>query len=334
MRPATTKVNSVFFIFVFILCGASIMYFSKIKETASLFQSVSVYWLAIAVLAQCGTYLGVATVYKGIISLSRFAVTIPLRILAQIAVVSVSLNQIVPSAGLSGNLFLFNLFKKRGATPTQALTLILLELQSFYSTILLVLGGVIAGAISGVVPRTPFLGIAIAGVVVYGVFLLAVSVFRHTAFTKHILRIFERLRVVDTHNPLYREFLDANVSERYRGVFSQDLGGTFRVGVFQLMGMCFDALTIYGLFHGLGIVIGFVPVCIVFLATKVIALLPLTPGSLLVYEGGMTVFFTLLGVPTQVALAVTLLYRALSFWVPIPIGLLLYRRLHYRQGVY
>jgi len=53
----------------------------------------------------------------------------------------------------------------------------------------------------------------------------------------------------------------------------------------------------------------------------------ITPGALIFYEGGMTLFYTLLGIPAGGAFVVTMLYRALSFWLPMPVGLLLYRKL-------
>jgi len=52
-----------------------------------------------------------------------------------------------------------------------------------------------------------------------------------------------------------------------------------------------------------------------------IGALPLSPGSLVVYESAMTYIFTMLGLPIHPALILTLLYRFLTFWLPIPIGL-------------
>ncbi|HEY6063496.1 MAG TPA: hypothetical protein VIV35_07795, partial [Chitinophagaceae bacterium] len=47
----------------------------------------------------------------------------------------------------------------------------------------------------------------------------------------------------------------------------------------------------------------------------------------ILYEGSMTFFYVHFGVPVAVAAVATLLYRALSFWLPIPVGFFLYRRL-------
>ena len=53
------------------------------------------------------------------------------------------------------------------------------------------------------------------------------------------------------------------------------------------------------------------------LVTKV----SVVPGGLGVVEGGMAGLFALLGVPLATAVAVVLVYRALSFWLPVAAGL-------------
>jgi uncharacterized protein (TIRG00374 family) len=63
------------------------------------------------------------------------------------------------------------------------------------------------------------------------------------------------------------------------------------------------------------------------LLSLVIGALPISPGSLIIYESAMTYFFTTLGAPLHAALIITLLYRFLTFWMPIPIGMFLFRTL-------
>src|SRR5436190_4014577 len=61
--------------------------------------------------------------------------------------------------------------------------------------------------------------------------------------------------------------------------------------------------------------------------TKIISILPVSPGALILFEGSMTFFFAGMGIGVSVAVIVTLLYRALSFWSPIFLGLVLYKKL-------
>ena len=57
-------------------------------------------------------------------------------------------------------------------------------------------------------------------------------------------------------------------------------------------------------------------VLIAYVATTVIALLPLTPGGLGLVEGSLTGFLVLAGIPASKAVLSTLAYRLASYWIP------------------
>ena len=50
--------------------------------------------------------------------------------------------------------------------------------------------------------------------------------------------------------------------------------------------------------------------------------MPITPGGLGFVESGLTALLVVIGVPVDVSVIATLLYRLVSFWLPIPIGVL------------
>jgi uncharacterized protein (TIRG00374 family) len=51
-----------------------------------------------------------------------------------------------------------------------------------------------------------------------------------------------------------------------------------------------------------------------------LALIPLTPGGLGFVEAGLVGTLTLAGVHANDALTATLLYRLVSYWLPLPAG--------------
>jgi uncharacterized protein (TIRG00374 family) len=57
-----------------------------------------------------------------------------------------------------------------------------------------------------------------------------------------------------------------------------------------------------------------------FAAASVLGLLPFTPGGLGFVEAGLTGTLALAGVSAGNALVTTLVYRLLTFWLPLPIG--------------
>jgi uncharacterized protein (TIRG00374 family) len=73
-------------------------------------------------------------------------------------------------------------------------------------------------------------------------------------------------------------------------------------------------------------------VLVAYAAAEVLALVPVTPGGLGFVEGGLVAMLTLAGVPAHNAVAATLLYRIVSFWLPIPAGGVAYAVFRRRYG--
>jgi uncharacterized protein (TIRG00374 family) len=94
----------------------------------------------------------------------------------------------------------------------------------------------------------------------------------------------------------------------------------------QLFSIALDALTILLLFYGLGVPISLFIAVLVLVCTKIVSILPVSPGALILFESSMVFLFNSLAVPLGTSIIVTLIFRLLSFWLPIPAGYLLYRR--------
>jgi uncharacterized protein (TIRG00374 family) len=72
-------------------------------------------------------------------------------------------------------------------------------------------------------------------------------------------------------------------------------------------------------------------VLLAFVAASVLGLLPFTPGGLGFVEAGMAATLAVAGISTSDALVATLVYRLLTFWLPIPLGAVaayIFRRRH------
>jgi len=61
-------------------------------------------------------------------------------------------------------------------------------------------------------------------------------------------------------------------------------------------------------------------VLLAYVVAQALALIPITPGGLGFVESGLTAFLVLIGISADTALIATLLYRLVSFWLPIPVG--------------
>jgi len=62
-------------------------------------------------------------------------------------------------------------------------------------------------------------------------------------------------------------------------------------------------------------------VLLAFVASQVLAMIPLTPGGLGFVEAGLTATLTVAGVPASLAVVATLAYRLASYWIPMAVGM-------------
>jgi len=63
-------------------------------------------------------------------------------------------------------------------------------------------------------------------------------------------------------------------------------------------------------------------VLLAFVVAQALAMVPITPGGLGFVESGLTALLVVIGIPADTAVIGTLLYRLVSFWLPIPVGAL------------
>ena len=82
-----------------------------------------------------------------------------------------------------------------------------------------------------------------------------------------------------------------------------------------------DILCLYFSLLGFGYRAHLPIVIFAYSAAKILALITFIPGGLGIVEGSLALIFIGFGVPASTALAAVLIFRFISFWIPVPIGL-------------
>jgi len=108
-----------------------------------------------------------------------------------------------------------------------------------------------------------------------------------------------------------------------------------RAVVFAVSRALFDYLTLLVAIAAFGAEVRPSLVLLAFAAAALLALIPLTPGGLGFVEAGLTGTLALAGLSAGDAVSAALLYRLVSFWLPLPVGVLagIYHRVHYGSSV-
>jgi len=171
-----------------------------------------------------------------------------------------------------------------------------------------------------------FAFIFLAGIAAFVLFALLIGLLGKGKTVALLLKKLSRIRFLEKRIHKFKTIPFGGIKNPWR-VYREHPLLVFVTILFHCCVFLSDSITLFALFQGLGVEITFLSVFVGFVLTKIISLLPFLPGSLILFEGSMTLLYVRFGVPFAVAAVVTILYRVLSFWLPIPVGFFLYRRL-------
>ena len=112
----------------------------------------------------------------------------------------------------------------------------------------------------------------------------------------------------------------AFIAELYEGtaLMSRDRFGFVQLVALQLVALLLDCLTILLLFWAVGVWPHFSVVLLGYSLAYFFSTISSLPGGGGTFEALMVVTMTNLGIEAAIALSVTLLYRLLAFWLPLP----------------
>jgi uncharacterized protein (TIRG00374 family) len=147
------------------------------------------------------------------------------------------------------------------------------------------------------------------------------------AFDRPLRFVGEVARAAGTRFPSLHdqveELPDRLVAER--DAIRAALGASWKTAVAASLGKwIFDYLALVAALYAVGSRPHPSVVLLAYVAAQLLGMIPLTPGGLGFVEAGLAGTLVLAGVGGSQALVATLAYRLVSFWLPIPAGLLAY----------
>src|SRR5436190_3333613 len=246
--------------------------------------------------------------------------------LFQASIITQFNNPTIPSANLSGNIYFFNFLKKRGVAKTSAFSLLFFELLTYYTAVVGIIVILLFTCLFLKGIPLYFIFIFLGGIAAFVLFAILIGLLGRGKTVVLLLKKLSRIRFLEKRIHKFKKIPFDDIKNPWR-IYQEHPVLVFVTILFHCCVFLSDSITLFALFQGLGVQITFLSVFIGFVLTKIISLLPFLPGTLILYEGSMTLLYVHFGVPFAVAAVVTILYRVLSFWLPIPIGFFLYKRL-------
>jgi len=320
-----------FFSALILLCLLFLFFrFTEIKTVINLLCQIKPAWFFLAILAQAATYFFTAVIYRDILAIYGRK-DFSLKELYKLSVVSLFITQVIPTAGVSGNGYIATYLNRRKVPPAKSVLTVALEMFTFYLAHLLVLITAFVylffnwlKGLSALIVSVTVLG-ALIYILLIGLALLLGShrVLDFLSGKKEKKRwmnkLFGYLRVFDPK--------DGAAPENVWRAFCNNFGHLLPALLWQIAIILADTATVYFIFLGFNFQASFIGVLFGLILTKIIAMVSFTPGSLVFFEGAMVLFYSAFGIPLQLSVIATIIFRALSFWLPMPFGLIFYRHL-------
>lgn len=299
---------------------AGVVHFGDIERFATLARGAEPLWLCAAIVLQCATYCAVAFGWS--LVLGRAHHPVRLRRLLPVALSKLFADQVIPSAGIGGNVLLVDRLAALGAPRGAAVATLLVSLLGYYSAyaalafvMLLALWfhGAATALMTGLV--TTFLLVALA--------IPALALWLHHRGSRPLPDRIERLAIVRTLLRAVGEAPESLVRDRRLILRVAACNGAVFVA---------DAATLAVCLFALGQPVSLSTAFIALMTASIVTTLGPIPMGLGSFEASCTAMLVMLRVPLEAAVAATLLLRSLTLWLPLVPGLYLMRAGMTRSG--
>lgn len=314
-RTARRALQWFSWIFGFAVLAAVIiaaLHFSEERELLRITENAQPSWLAVATFLQVGTYFAQGETWRVVTRAAKFPV--PLSVAFKLSLAKLFIDQALPSAGISGTVVVARALEQRGASRAVVMAAVVVESVSYYAAYVLTLAialliTVVGGHASPLIVAAAFSFVLFSVVLTAAALVLSGRSSVGPKWLRHVPILKRGLALLGEADPK----------------LARSMPLIFKSGLFQLAIVLLDAATVWVLILSLGTAASPTGVFASFMISTLLRTIGIVPGGLGTFEAASVVTLKLAGVPVAVALAATLLFRGLSFWLPMAPGLVFSR---------
>ncbi len=287
-------------------------------------------WLVVAVLAQALPYLALTRIYVSLFGQQGYPQ--PLGLLARVATVVLTINRVLPTMGVTSSVYLVTTLRRRKIPEARILVVHTLEIVSYTVAFAIVtLYGVLVLLARGIIAQVEIVVPVLLGA---AAIIFALRWLRRRGLKPIVLHwAFAGNRVIGKILPvralrITEARIERFIEEVWHGArLAATRPGWFVRAVFwQLASLAGDCLTIGCALAALGARPHPSTVIIAFAAATALAAISFLPGGAGSFEAAMVVVLVRRGIDFDAAVAATLIFRALTFWLPLALSLCVFAR--------
>jgi Mg2+-importing ATPase len=290
------------------------LHLSEEREFARLVEQAQPGWLLVALVLQAATYLAQAEVIRGAPHATRVA--LPRGWLYQLSLTKLFLDQALPSAGLSSTVVIVKALEQRGLPRASAAACAMINIATYHAAYVVTL--LVALAMTSTLRETNLILVSMSALFIGFALALAIGIVALAGRRAKAGSWLTRLPVIKGVVGFLQD-ADATLV-RNRRVFGA--ATAWQVAIFLL-----DAATVWVCIRSLGATAPADAVFASFMISSLVRTMGVVPGGLGTYEAASVLTLRLVGISVSVGLSATLIFRGLSFWIPMLPGLWFSRRI-------
>ena len=291
----------------------AVLHFGDLTAFAIMLRGAQPGWLLAALALQASTYVSLALGWS--VVLREAKAPRPLRRLLPIAITKLFADQIIPAAGMGGDVLLIDRLIALGVPRGAAVAVLLVSMIAFYA-VYAILAVIMLALLWLAGKASPWLVVFVAVFLAVSLAIPGFALWLRRRGSHPLSPLADRI-------PIVRGLLHI-VGEAPAALISNQ---RLIASVAALNGLIFiaDAATLLVCFRALGAHVPYETAFIAVIAASMVVTLGPIPLGLGSFELGSTGMLSLLGVPLEAAFAATLLLRSFTLWLPLLPGLVLMR---------
>ncbi len=288
----------------------------NISQVLHLLDKVSMSRFVISIVAEILSMMAFARLQRRL--LWSGGVKLKLLAMAEITFAGNALGAALPGGAVWSATWSFGQLRRQGIKRSTVIWALLLSgiLSTSILILIISIGILIAGS------RGPLAGVrsfVIGLLALIVTFVLAIKIFGNSGKVKKIKeRYLQPSKNANHQSQTPKNTLNALLREI--GAIHSSSSGWLRAWLFALANWLFDAACLATSIWALHANVPWRGFLAIYGLTQIAASLPITPGGLGVVEASLAALLTAYGMPATMSLAVTVLYRSISFWALQPIG--------------
>lgn len=314
------KISKLWFALPFLMLAALIVLGAtnvvKLEEILHLLVHFKLSWIATIIVFQIGTYVAVSVSWHVVATHGGHNISI--KNLIHLAVEKFSIDQLIPAAGLAGNLAVVKVMKKMGLPQPLAIEALVIETVTYFAAYgILALGLMLLLEIH----YNPYFLVPVFFIVFSLVMLFNIAVVWRLVNNRHkpLPNWLEKRKFTHT----IRGYLEGVSEER---MSSKKI--IISVLLLQISVFILDSLTLWAIFHALGVKVSILTALVGFVMAAIGGLISFIPAGAGFFEASGIGTMALLGVPLEAALTATLVLRGFTLWLPLIPGTIFAYRDH------